>query len=97
MAVVDHWVTLESSSTWISPRSAGARTADSHLYVELCLICSSAAGVLELIANDILQANEHHRKHLEAQPTTSYPLAPTGHPAEVNESQRITDEPLAQR
>jgi len=42
-------------------------------------------------------ANEHHRKHIEAQPHHSYPLEPTGHPAEVQESQRITSEPLGQR
>ncbi|KAF2269408.1 NADH-ubiquinone oxidoreductase [Lojkania enalia] len=42
-------------------------------------------------------AHEHHRKHLESQPSTSYPLGPRGDPAEVPESQRITDEPLGQR
>ncbi|KAF2685196.1 NADH-ubiquinone oxidoreductase [Lentithecium fluviatile CBS 122367] len=42
-------------------------------------------------------ANEHHRKHLESLPETSYPLSPTGDPAEVQESQRITNEPLGQR
>ncbi|KAF2437189.1 NADH-ubiquinone oxidoreductase [Tothia fuscella] len=42
-------------------------------------------------------ANEHHRAHLEAQPTTTYPLAPTGHPAAVGEAQKVTDEPFAQR
>ncbi|KAF2113793.1 NADH-ubiquinone oxidoreductase [Lophiotrema nucula] len=42
-------------------------------------------------------AHEHNRKLLEAQPTTSYPLGPRGDPAEVQESQRITDEPLGQR
>ncbi|KAF1962594.1 NADH-ubiquinone oxidoreductase [Byssothecium circinans] len=42
-------------------------------------------------------ANEHHRAHLESLPETSYPLGPRGDPAEVHESQRITDEPLGQR
>ncbi|OCK75898.1 NADH-ubiquinone oxidoreductase [Lepidopterella palustris CBS 459.81] len=42
-------------------------------------------------------AHEHHRKHLESLPSTSYPLAPTGDPAEVPVSQRITNEPLGQR
>ncbi|KAF2705764.1 NADH-ubiquinone oxidoreductase, partial [Pleomassaria siparia CBS 279.74] len=42
-------------------------------------------------------AHEHNRAHLESLPSTPYPLAPTGHPAEVSESQRITDEPLGQR
>ncbi|CAI6303803.1 unnamed protein product [Periconia digitata] len=42
-------------------------------------------------------ANEHHREHLASLPTTSYPLEPQGHPAEVEESQRITNEPLGQR
>ncbi|KAF2734344.1 hypothetical protein EJ04DRAFT_466863 [Polyplosphaeria fusca] len=42
-------------------------------------------------------ANEHHRKHLESLPSTPYPLGPSGDPAEVQESQRITDEPLGQR
>ncbi|ORY04365.1 NADH-ubiquinone oxidoreductase [Clohesyomyces aquaticus] len=42
-------------------------------------------------------ANEHHREHLESLPSTPYPLGPRGDPAEVHESQKITDEPLAQR
>jgi len=42
-------------------------------------------------------ANEHHRKHIEALPNPSYPLEPTGDAAEVQESQRITDEPLGHR
>ncbi|OJD11078.1 hypothetical protein AJ78_08078 [Emergomyces pasteurianus Ep9510] len=42
-------------------------------------------------------ANEHNRKALEAQGQTSYPLEPLGHPAEVNESQRITPEGFEQR
>lgn len=45
----------------------------------------------------MMQANEHHRHTLEAQPKTTYPLQPTGHVAEVSESQRITDGPLEQR
>jgi len=42
-------------------------------------------------------ANEHHRKHLESMPSTTYPLAPKGDAAEIPESQRITDEALGQR
>ena len=45
------------------------------------------------------QAHEHHRKHLESLPSEElgYPLEPTGNAAEVNEAQKVTDEPLAQR
>ncbi|KAJ4293512.1 hypothetical protein N0V90_008795 [Kalmusia sp. IMI 367209] len=44
-------------------------------------------------------AHEHHRAHLESLPESqlAYPLAPKGDPAEVSESQRITNEPLGQR
>ncbi|ESZ97189.1 NADH-ubiquinone oxidoreductase [Sclerotinia borealis F-4128] len=42
-------------------------------------------------------ANEHHRAHLQSLPVTAYPLEAQGHPAEVNESQRVTDEALGQR
>ncbi|KAF1829232.1 NADH-ubiquinone oxidoreductase [Decorospora gaudefroyi] len=44
-------------------------------------------------------AHEKHRTFLEAKPKheLSYPLAPTGDAAEVNEAQKVTDEPLAQR
>ncbi|KAF2788068.1 NADH-ubiquinone oxidoreductase, partial [Melanomma pulvis-pyrius CBS 109.77] len=42
-------------------------------------------------------AHEHNRAHLESLPSTPYPLGPIGDPAEVPESQKITDEPLAQR
>ncbi|EKD21282.1 uncharacterized protein L3040_000678 [Drepanopeziza brunnea f. sp. 'multigermtubi'] len=42
-------------------------------------------------------ANEHHRAHLESLPETAYPLAPQGTAAEINESQRITNEALGQR
>merc|ERR1711881_767969 len=42
-------------------------------------------------------ANEHHRKHLESLPSTTYPLAPQGNAAEIPESQRITNEALGQR
>lgn len=46
-----------------------------------------------------MQAHEHHRAHLESLPESqlSYPLAPKGDPAEVDVSQRITNEPLGQR
>jgi len=45
------------------------------------------------------QAHEHHRAHLESLPADqlSYPLGPKGNAAEVNEAQKVTDEPLAQR
>ncbi|KAI1917925.1 hypothetical protein LOZ61_000039 [Ophidiomyces ophidiicola] len=42
-------------------------------------------------------ANEHNRKFLESLPQTSYPLEPVGHPAEVPESQRVTDGAFEQR
>lgn len=42
-------------------------------------------------------AHESHRKFLETLPSPSYPLEPTGDPAEVNESQQVTDRPLEQR
>jgi NADH dehydrogenase (ubiquinone) Fe-S protein 6 len=44
-----------------------------------------------------VQAHEHHRKLLESQPKTSYPLVPQGEHTEVGESQRVTDEALGQR
>lgn len=31
----------------------------------------------------MLQAHEHHRKHLESLPSTSYPLEPTNQPAQL--------------
>jgi NADH dehydrogenase (ubiquinone) Fe-S protein 6 len=46
------------------------------------------------------QAHEHHRKHLESLSPAErggYPLEPTGDIAEVNEAQKVTDEPFAQR
>ncbi|QDS68731.1 hypothetical protein FKW77_004436 [Venturia effusa] len=42
-------------------------------------------------------ANEHHKAHLESLPSTSYPLIAAGDPAQVPESQRVSDEPLGQR
>ncbi|KAF2845159.1 NADH-ubiquinone oxidoreductase [Plenodomus tracheiphilus IPT5] len=44
-------------------------------------------------------AHEKHRHHLESLPESelSYPLAPKGHAAEVNETQKVTNEPFAQR
>ena len=65
------------------PRSHSAAVHDSN-----CLINS---------ATNPWQANEHHRTHIESLPSTSYPIAPTGDPAEVPESQRVSDEPLGQR
>lgn len=48
---------------------------------------------------DETQAHEHHRATLEAIPESqlAYPLAPKGNPAEVDVSQRISNEPLGQR
>lgn len=43
------------------------------------------------------QAHEHHRKYLMSLPETSYPLEPTGDPAEVNEEQRVTPGGFEQR
>lgn len=34
-------------------------------------------------ANMTLQAHKHHKKHLESLPSTTYPLKPTGDPAQV--------------
>ena len=45
----------------------------------------------------IIQAKNQHRKFLESLPSTPYPLKPLGDPAEVPESQRVSDEPLGQR
>ncbi|KAF4314418.1 putative NADH-ubiquinone oxidoreductase [Botryosphaeria dothidea] len=42
-------------------------------------------------------AHEHHRKAIEASDSQSYPLDPTGEPAEVEFSQQVTDKPLEQR
>jgi NADH dehydrogenase (ubiquinone) Fe-S protein 6 len=35
---------------------------------------------------DGLQANEHHRKHIESLPSNSYPLKPTGDAAQAANS-----------
>lgn len=45
----------------------------------------------------MLQAHEQHRAYLESLPATSYPLKPTEDPAQVNESQRVTDGGFEQR
>jgi hypothetical protein len=50
-----------------------------------------------LIPTRLQQAHNHHRKYLESLPSTPYPLKPVGDPAEVPESQRVTDDPLGQR
>lgn len=42
-------------------------------------------------------ANEHHRKYLQSLPSTTYPLEPQGAVGEVPESQKVSDEPFAQR
>ncbi|KAI4211881.1 MAG: hypothetical protein LQ351_005372 [Letrouitia transgressa] len=44
-----------------------------------------------------LQAHENHREMLQGLPSTTYPLEPQGQPAEVPESQRVSDEPFGQR
>lgn len=43
------------------------------------------------------QAHEHHRQYLQSLPSTTFPLEPTGARVEVNESQRVSDEPFGQR
>lgn len=62
-------------------------------------ICTLIPNLLWLIydAKIYMQANTHHRKHIEALPHHSYPLDPIPDPAVVEESQRITDEALGQR
>ena len=89
MAEAGLWVIQGSSSMWINRRFAGARIADYHSYAFRPSLLWSVLM--------FLQAHEHHRKLLESQPTTTYPLEPTGDPAEVQETQRITDEPFGQR
>ncbi|KAJ5177278.1 uncharacterized protein N7482_003155 [Penicillium canariense] len=42
-------------------------------------------------------AHEQHRSYLESLPATSYPLESTNDPAEVNESQRVTEGGFEQR
>ena len=42
-------------------------------------------------------AHEHHRKHLQSLPSTTYPLEPVGEPAEVPQQQRVSDEAFGQR
>lgn len=92
-----------SSSTPTSPRSAGAHTAVFHSYVTSNSPVSdeNSTPKTEYLRNetDKRQAHEHHRAHLESLPADqlSYPLGPKGNAAEVNEAQKVTDEPLAQR
>lgn len=45
--------------------------------------CQSLNDVRRVHADSCEQAHEHHRKHLESLPSTSYPLAPAGNPAEI--------------
>jgi len=93
--------TRGSSSTWTSPRSAGAHTAVCHLYVNPTAKLSGEGTYIRYgwDYTNAHQAHEHHRKHLESLPAEElgYPLEPTGNAAEVNETQKVTDEPLAQR
>jgi len=58
-----------------------------------------APTIYHLIVTNKKEANEQHRKHLESLPADQlpYPLEAKGNPAEIQESQRITDEPLGQR
>lgn len=46
---------------------------------------------LGLCSDVYFQAKEQHRKLLQSLPSTTYPLEPIGHPAEVNEAQRVSD------
>lgn len=55
------------------------------------------AYVIRWLVLGTLQAKEAHRAYLESLPSTTYPLEPTGDPAEVNERQRVSDEPFGQR
>jgi hypothetical protein len=89
--------TRGSSLMWISHRSVGAHTAVFPLYV--CSISKAFAMNLYTSSANISQAHEHHRSHLQSLPKEElgYPLEPTGDAAEVSETQRVTDEPLAQR
>lgn len=48
-------------------------------------------------ADFVVQAKESNKKMLEALPSTSYPLYPQGHEAEVPENQSNTGKPLEQR
>lgn len=49
-------------------------------------------------ASDVLsQAHEHHRKTLEAQPSTTYPLDPTGDVAQTDISGSATGRPFENR
>lgn len=57
----------------------------------------SVTWFLERTLTFSLQAHEHHRKLLQSMPYTTYPLEPLGHPAEVSQSQRVSDEPFGQR
>lgn len=95
-----------SLSTQISPRSAGAHTVVYPLYVLNFLIQIGILGLqsigrfgLDRIVANTTQAHEKHRAVLEATPEheLSYPLGPKGNAAEVNEAQKVTDEPLSQR
>lgn len=96
MAAVAHWVTLRSSSTSTSPRSAAALIVVFHTYVDT-LSCMCPGVCCDQVLTVLIQAHEQHRPYLESLPSTTYPLKPTGHPAEVNETQRITNEGFEQR
>lgn len=61
-----------------------------------CSFCKLMTGLNMGPANE-RQAHEHHRKYLMSLPETSYPLEPTGDPAEVNEEQRVTPGGFEQR
>ncbi len=60
---------------------------------------SEDRGVLSISSADGLyvQAQQQHRKLLEAQESTSFPLDPVGDAAEVPESQRVSDEAFGHR
>ena len=86
------WAIPRFSLMSTNHRSAGVHTVVFHLYVPSV----NLEWFSEYKANNC-QAHEHHRKHLESLPSTSYPLGPTNDPAEVEESQQVTDGVLEQR
>ncbi len=97
MAVEDRWDIRGFSSMSISRRYVGVLIAGFHSLVLLSFyLRNSAAGYISG-TDTPLQAHEHHRQLLQSLPSTTYPLEPVGHPAEVPESQRVNDQPFGQR
>jgi len=62
-----------------------------------CLSVGDESNLASSIADLPYKAYEHHRELLQSMPSTTYPLEPVGHPAEVSESQRVNDQPFGQR